>query len=448
MYQLVTIDANNQPLLIKNAYLPKPTATLIGAVRPDGTSIVIDGNGVISTPGGGGGAVVRLNGTTVNPIANFRNNVLTNNAVNTWSVDQGNIEAIPSLYSVDASALFTKVLVQGSATATVANGVLTITVFGNNPPPTIVSSWGSGGATKDQYSAFPTVNSQSIILAITITNDLPLTITSITVGGTALTGPFTVTGAFPNYSVTVAIGAISSTVQINGGAVDVMGTLNSQAFTAAGGTLNTLAPVPFTISLSAFYASAILPYYTTTNTLNYSYALSNGTVSTRAGVITPTGGSAQNAPNASGSFAAQPINGGTITGSATGNGTRGAGSSTVNFNSAFAAIPTYIPAFYANPTSSSSTPPVFTTASLQTARGASGSTITYALALASTNYLWIAVPSSIPLSKLQNVNPPFPNSQFTPDVTAPNQTIAGQVFNVYGATNISINNAAVILISP
>lgn len=56
LWQLVSVDLNNLPLKVYNQFIPLPTNTQIGGVRPDGTTITIDGNGVISAVQGGSGS--------------------------------------------------------------------------------------------------------------------------------------------------------------------------------------------------------------------------------------------------------------------------------------------------------------------------------------------------------------------------------------------------------
>lgn len=55
IWQIVSADTNNLPLKVYNQFIPLPTLTQVGGVRPDGTTITIDQYGVITAIGGGGG---------------------------------------------------------------------------------------------------------------------------------------------------------------------------------------------------------------------------------------------------------------------------------------------------------------------------------------------------------------------------------------------------------
>ena len=53
MWQLVSPNADNEPYLIYNRYLPIPTNTQVGGVRPDNVTVFADQNGVITSLGNG-----------------------------------------------------------------------------------------------------------------------------------------------------------------------------------------------------------------------------------------------------------------------------------------------------------------------------------------------------------------------------------------------------------
>jgi len=311
---------------------------------------------------------------------------------------------------------------------------------------TLTAVWATTGtANKDQQSAPSTPINSGINLTFTAnTGSAAPTVTSITVGGVALTGTFTPTGTFPTYTLNIAYSGavIPASVELNGGSVVVLGSFNGNNYAVTSSVpLTTNPPVAFTTTLTTAYLQTSIAYYTTTAQINYSYSNSVNILSF-GGVITPTGGTAQNCTSSSGSFTNQPVNGFALSGSATGMGQYGAGNSSVNFSGSIPAVSQYIPAFYGQ--TANSTPPSFTTASSQTAGAANGSTITYTAATATTQYDWIA--TQRPLANIK-VQTSLGLTTFVPDVTASTQTISGQTFNVYGITNLIVGQSLVLVIS-
>ena len=198
----------------------------------------------------------------------------------------------------------------------------------------------------------------------------------------------------------------------------------------------------YTASLVVSYNTTSLPYYNNTNTSTANWTLTAvGTTTAIAGTISD-GTTTVNVTTATGTTAALISNGLTIGGTATGTGTD-AVSRVINLTGTVPPIPIYIPAFYV--VTANSTPPVFTTASLQTAGTAQGSTITYPVATATTQYDWIA--TQLPLANL-GLRTPFGITPLVPDVIAPNQTIGGsQVFSVFGFTSLTVGQSAKLVIS-
>jgi hypothetical protein len=309
-------------------------------------------------------------------------------------------------------------------------------------------AWSTGGTSKNAYidQAAGTINNAGIVISL-IASSSQGNLNNITVrlNGTALPNTYPSGGSYPNYTVTVPVADITdATAQtVASVAVSCSGTYGGSFNVANAGTLTNNQPVPFATTLSGSYAPATLPFYTNTSTINYSYTNATNII-TRSGVITPTGGTAQNATAASGSFTAQPIAGATISGTATGKGTVGAGNSTVNLSGTIPAVSVYRPAFYAQ--TLTSTPPVISdpSTSTQTTGAAQGSTVTFPIATASTQYDWLI--TQRPLSNIQYVTP-FGNVQWVPDVTAPTQTIGGEVFNVFGSTGLDTTGAVQLVIS-
>lgn len=82
MWQIVAPDANNEPSLIFNKYLPYPTRSLQGAMRPDGLTTFVDySSGVLSAIVGFGVAqfvpYMTFNGTASGGAGQtFTNNLL------------------------------------------------------------------------------------------------------------------------------------------------------------------------------------------------------------------------------------------------------------------------------------------------------------------------------------------------------------------------------------
>jgi hypothetical protein len=206
------------------------------------------------------------------------------------------------------------------------------------------------------------------------------------------------------------------------------------------GTLTNVQPTAFTTTLSASYSDTSLPFYATTSTIIYSYSNSVA-ITSFGGTITPSGSFARNATSPSGNFASVPILGATIGGNAIGNGLNGAGSATVTLTGSIGAIPTFIPAFWVQ--TATFAPPVFSSASNQTTSDAQGSSIAYPAA-PNSSYNWVC--TQRPLANLMLASP-FGNAPLVPDVTAPTQTISGQVFNVYGWTKLSPNTGSTLIIS-
>lgn len=492
LWQLVNYDSNNQPTLIKNVYLPPPPVggSALGAVKA-GSNITIASDGTISATGGGGSgiripyvqftasatpsagqtftdvtlglynnvssdATVVVNGSVLTPLVSYTisGNVLTvldylqasdlvqvqaKTAVTTLnyvsSVTVGsplfnalsftNPTTTPVLGIVNASSPTTQFL-RGDGTWAVPPG-------GGGGGITADANWASTGTKNKPNNTTSDIN---LVLSTSVTGTL--TITGITLAGMACTGTFTVSGTFPSYTSVITVVQQPGATQLTGGEVVISGMVGSTAYQVSAGTLGVTPLVNFTASVTGQFQNASYPFYTTT-----------------APVIT-TGTSAPNAPNSftltvggvsittfasftTTAIAITPTP--TITGTVTGFNSYD-GSQTVNINTPVTAPTTFIPAFSGQ--TGNNTPPTFTTASTQTTGAAIGSTITYPVATATTQYNWIC--TQRPLANLMLVNA-FGSSPLVPDVTAPTQTIAGQVFNVYGWTNLGVGTSSQLTIS-
>jgi hypothetical protein len=344
-------------------------------------------------------------------------------------------------------------------TATVIGGVKAGANITIAPDGTISATGGGGGAFSSQVEwstnsssknayidqSAGTINNQGIVIKLTASSGSGnLTNVTVILNGIALTNTYASTGTFPNYTITVPVGDITDVAAQTAASVSVAcsGTYSGSNFNVANaGTLTNVQPIAFTTTLSGVYSPATLPFYTATSAINYNYT-NSGAITAFNGVITPTGGTAQNATAASGTFASQPIAGASISGNATGTGQFGAGSSTVTLSGSIPAVSVYTPAFYVQ--TANSTPPTITTSSTQTAGAAQGSTVTYPTATVSTQYNWIC--TQRPLANIAVVTP-FGNAPLVPDVTAPTQTISGQTFNVYGVTGLDTLNPVQLVIS-
>ena len=297
-----------------------------------------------------------------------------------------------------------------------------------------VSKWTSANSTsKAAYTAPAVINNDGITINLTAsTGSGAVTSCKVTLNGGTLIGTYTATGTFPNYVLVVPTGdLVGNGIEVAPSVmVGITGSFSGSMFNVSSNNLTNIAPVPFTTTLSGTYALSNVPYYTTTGTLNYSYS-NSVEITSFGGVLTPGG----NATSPSGSFSNVALTGSTISGSATGNGLYGAGSATVTLTGSVPAVPTFIPAFYAQ--SASLVIPSFTTGSLQTSGSQIGSVITYNIASASTNYVWLA--TTRPITSVRQITT-FGQATVTADSTS-TQVISGTTFNVFGFTNLSTTTA-------
>ena len=338
--------------------------------------------------------------------------------------------------------------VKAGANITIApDGTISATGGGGGGTFTTSVAWSTGGTSKNAYidQSAGTINNAGIVISLEASSGSGnITGVSVRLNGTALTNTYTSTGTFPNYTITIPSADLTGNSAETAASVSVAcsGTYGGGNFNVANaGTLTNVQPIAFTTTLSGVYSPATLPFYTATSAINYDYT-NSGAITAFNGVITPTDGTAQNATESSGTFASQPIAGAEISGNATGTGQFGAGSSTVTLSGSIPEVSVYTPAFYVQ--TANSTPPTITTSSTQTDGAAQGSTVTYPLATVSTQYNWICTQRH--LASIAVVTP-FGNAPLVPDVTAPTQTISGQIFNVYGVTGLDTLNPVQLVIS-
>ena len=295
---------------------------------------------------------------------------------------------------------------------------------------TIAAAWtNAGSATKDAYSAPSVANNDGITITLVAQSDpgvLPAW--TISLGGVALSGTFAATGSFPNYTITVPGSTLAGNSAETTPTVSVA--LTSSKFNLTANALNNTQPIPFGASIAVSYESSLLPYYTTTSTVNWAYTIA-GSAPTYAGVLTPGGV----ANTATGSFTNVATTGIAISGTVTGTGTHGAGQSSVNLSGSIPAVPTYTPAFYVQ--TADSTVPTFTTSSTQTPGSSLGATIVYPNASATGQYDWIATKATA--SQVYVVTT-FGNVLINPAVST-TASIGGVSLNVFGITGLIVGQA-------
>ena len=308
------------------------------------------------------------------------------------------------------------------------------------PPSPLFSSvipkWTSTSlASKDAYSAPSVVNTSGITISLVASNGSGgITNAKISLNSVELVGTYSSTGVWPNLFISIPLADLTGLDASYAAsvAVRVAGTFNSLTFNIANaGTLTNVQPVAFAASLNVSYALQSLPFYTTTETVNYNYSVTNGAATQYAGTITPATSTTLNATAASGTLTSVPNKVLTLNGSITGTGTNGAGSTTVPITGTVSAVPVYFPAFYK--ITNSSALPTWTTADVQTPSSPAGLTITYPNAQP-TNYAWLATKFGV--GSIYLVVTGFGEFLIDPNVVG-TVTISGEVFNLYGFTGLA-----------
>jgi len=267
-----------------------------------------------------------------------------------------------------------------------------------------------------------------------------ITIGSSTITGANLTG-LGISGTGGTYTIVNTL--VGDAIQTNSStAVSANLTTSRGVKTTNGTTLTTIAAVPFNVtSLTGSFSSSSVPFWTPSQTFNWSAALTSGaTVNsgnvTYSNVSNSVSGSLTSVGATSGTSASLDS---TLTytissSDYTGAGGFGAGTRTIPSTVTGTVSPAtlYYPLFYT--TTGSSANPNFTTSSTRnsnnyaTGQGANTTATT-------TNYLWIGTPTSTARSFGFTFLGSFVS--VTPDVTYNSQTISGQTYNVYGFTNYS-----------
>ena len=307
------------------------------------------------------------------------------------------------------------------------------------PPSPLFSSvipkWTSTSlASKDAYSAPSVVNTSGITISLVASNGSGgITNAKISLNSVELAGTYSSTGVWPNLFISIPLADLTGLAASYAAsvAVRVAGTFNSLTFNIANaGTLTNVQPVAFAASLNVSYAQQSLPFYTTTETVNYNYSVTSGAATQYAGTITPATSTTLNANSVNGTLTNVLNRTLTLSGSVTGTGTNGAGSSTVPITGTVNAVPVYFPAFYKN--TSNSTTPTWATSDVQTVSTPTGQ-ITFPSPTAGTDYSWLATKiaaSSITISTF--LGPRLIEPNITTTVVISNET-----FNLYGFTELS-----------
>lgn len=371
--------------------------------------------------------------------------VLTWSQTNKYWTNNTNIASITANAGGTAQTGNLKFLAGSNVTLaadTVANTITINATGGGGTGFTVTPIWTGGSASKNAYTSPGVVNNVGITINLVASSGSGgITGATVSLNGVALTNTYVSTGSWPNLTITIpAADLVGNAAEVASSvAISIICTFGGGPINIANaGMLTNIQPTAFSTSLTGSYSISSAPYYTTTANINYAYGPTTGTITFAGGTFTPGG----NATLTSGTLTNVAITGSTISGSANGTGLAGAGSSIVNLSGSVAAVPTFIPAFYAQ--TANSTPPTFTSASSQTSAAAQGSSITYPAASATTQYNWIM--TQRPLANLSLVTS-FGNNPLNPNVTAPNQTISGQTFAVYGFTELGVGTSAVLQIS-
>jgi hypothetical protein len=315
---------------------------------------------------------------------------------------------------------------------------------------TATDTWVVTGATsKNAYANLiaNTANVSNITLSLSLTNATfnvqstdTITIGASTITGANITG-LGISGTGGTY--TIANTLVAAIIQTNSStAVSANLTTSRGVKTTNGINLTTIAAVPFNVtSLTGSFAASSVPFWTPSQTFNWSAALTSGaTVDsgnvTYSNVANSVSGSLTSIGDISGTSGSLDS---TLTytissSDYTGAGGFGAGTRTIpsTVNGTVSPATLYYPLFYA--TSGNSSNPNFTTSSTSnsnnfvTGQGANTTATP-------SNYLWIGTPTSTARSFGFTFLGSFVS--ITPDVTYANQTISGQTYMVYGFTNYS-----------
>jgi hypothetical protein len=309
----------------------------------------------------------------------------------------------------------------------------------------VVTSTSSKNAYANLIANSPNVSNITLTLALANSTFNVQSTDTITIGSSIITGAnitgLGISGTGGTYTISNTL--VGAVVQTNSStAVSANLTTSRGVQTTNGTTLTTIAAVPFNVtSLTGTFASSSVPFWTPSQTFNWSAALTSGATVSSGNVTYSNAGS-----SVSGSLTSVGATSGTSpsldstltytisSSDYTGAGGYGAGTRTIPSTVTGTVSPAtlYYPLFYT--TTGSSANPNFTTSTphnsnnYATGQGAN-TTAT------SSNYLWIGTPTATARSFGFTFLGSFVN--VTPDVTYTNQSISGQTYTVYGFTNYS-----------
>ena len=367
-----------------------------------------------------------------------------------WTAQSGGSGAVYFQSNVDNVVAGSTLAVNVSyANATYPGGLFTLEQLGpvgfTATDAWVVTSTSSKNAYANLIANSPNVS--NITLTLTLANATfnvqstdTLTIGASTITGANITG-LGISGTGGTY--TIANTLVGAVVQTNSStAVSANLTTSRGVQTTNGTTLTTIAAVPFNVtSLTGTFASSSVPFWTPSQTFNWSAALTSGATvasgnvtysnagSSVSGSLTSVGATSGTSPSLDSTLTY------TISSSDyTGAGGFGAGTRTIpsTVTGTISPATLYYPLFYT--TTGSSANPNFTTSSTRnsnnyaTGQGANTTATT-------SNYLWIGTPTATARSFGFTFLGSFVS--VTPDVTYASQTISGQTYNVYGFTNYS-----------
>jgi hypothetical protein len=311
---------------------------------------------------------------------------------------------------------------------------------------TATTQWASGSASKNQYTNFleSIINTQNIRLSLSISN-ANFTIQSsdtITIGGSVITGANILGLGISGSSSTITIGSelVNANVQLNATSTVTANLTTSRGVkTASSTTLTTVAPVAYNVnSIAASFPQSSVPYFSTNQSFNWNLSV---TGTTQSGNLTYSTGAAQGisltsvgATSGTSTSIDSTIGYTITTNDYTGAGLNGYGTRTIPnpVSGTVNAATIYYPLFWK--ITSTNTRPTFTTSDNRNSNNyATGQGAT--TSATETDYLWIATPTSAQ----RTWGYTFIGSLVTqdPDVPGVQQTIAGQVYTVYGFTNFS-----------
>jgi hypothetical protein len=311
---------------------------------------------------------------------------------------------------------------------------------------TATTQWASGSSSKNQYTNFleSIINTQNIRLNLNITN-ANFTIQStdtINIGGSIITGAnitsLGISGTGGIYTINSEL--VNANVQLNASSTVTANLTTSRGVkTASSTTLTTVAPVAYNVnSIAASFPQSSVPYFDINQSFNWNLSV---TGTTQSGNLTYSTGAAQGvsltsvgATSGTSTSIDSTISYTITTNDYTGAGLNGYGTRTIPnpVSGTVNAATIYYPLFWK--ITSTNARPTFTTSdnrnsnNYTTGQGANTSATT-------TDYLWIATPTSAQ----RTWGYTFIGSLVTqePDVPGVQQTIAGQVYTVYGFTNFS-----------